>query len=143
MALVYGKLCDPSVFRPFRMVAKNIRCSRLHSSQNLSQFCDCFDERFCFAKRFSVPYGLPNNKKKRYHLVSLFFVGDPYGKQSLTRLDCLSTQRLKPFGTRLHTILLKTILNRFLNAKCPLRLRFPYYSYKIKKDTEMVSFFCW
>ncbi len=58
----YGKLCDSLIFRPFRTVAKNLRCSRLHSSQNLSQFCDCFDERFCFAKRFSVLLPVPNKK---------------------------------------------------------------------------------
>ncbi len=38
-------LCDSLIFRLLRAVAKNLRCSRLHSPKNLSRFFGCFDVR--------------------------------------------------------------------------------------------------
>ena len=39
------------------------------------------------------------------------------------RLDCVSTQMLKHFGTGLRTKHLKTIINRFLNGVCLLKVQ--------------------
>ena len=38
-------LCDSLIFRLLRAIAKNLRCSRLHSPKNLSRFFGCFDVR--------------------------------------------------------------------------------------------------
>ena len=69
--------CAHSFFDHPGRYPKSFVCSRLHSSQNLSQFCDCFDECFCFAKRFSDPYGLPNKEREDTDVSSLSLVTHP------------------------------------------------------------------
>jgi len=49
------------------------------------------------------------------------------GEADAEHLHCLSTQMLTHFGTGLRTNTLKTIINRFLNARCPLRVRLPMW----------------
>ena len=43
-AINIGDTLRLSIFRPFRTVTKNLRCSRLYSPERLSRLSGCFDE---------------------------------------------------------------------------------------------------
>ena len=78
--------------------------------------------------------------KTKKHPQGCFFVLAEMERKGFAK-QTLTACRPKPygFGTRLRTILLKTILNRFLNAKCPLRLRISLISLK-QKSTHKGAF---
>ena len=56
------------IFRPFRTVAKNLRCSRLCSPPRLSRLCGCFGEPVVLIKH-------PASQKKNCLWAVLFFGG--------------------------------------------------------------------
>ena len=80
-------------------------------------------------------------KKERYKiklihsLLVVWAKGTHFAMQSALLVD----PKALPFGTRLRTILLKTILNRFLDAKCPLRLQVPSCK-KIRQSKDCLIF---
>ena len=70
-----------------------------------------------------------------------------FGDTVATRLDCLTTQRRCLSVPVCTPTSLKTIINRFLYARCPLRVRVPaikYINAKIKQSTIWYSvLFLW
>ena len=74
--------------------------------------------------RGNIPRNLSAQKKNEPHLMACFVLfGDPTGNGCYA--PCLLDDRTQASSTRLAPTSLKTIINRFLNARCPLRVRFP------------------